>query len=105
MIFVTYFLFTSLTSAAVAIYVEGNAGPQHYLNATMFMSTAFASSIALGPSTFTAPGAFPTSVYSYYYNSPTGTAAQAQPIVSDPVNVCPCFPTRHLREVDETREV
>ncbi|CAL1693975.1 unnamed protein product [Somion occarium] len=40
---------------------------------------------ALGPSAFTAPGAFPTSVFSHYYNSPTATSAQVQPIISDPV--------------------
>ncbi|KIJ54050.1 hypothetical protein M422DRAFT_73723 [Sphaerobolus stellatus SS14] len=37
------------------------------------------------PLTFTAPGAFPTSVYSKYYNSPTATSAQVQPVISDPV--------------------
>lgn len=31
------------------------------------------------PSTYTAPGAFPTSVYSEYYNNPTATSAQVQP--------------------------
>ncbi|KAL4241709.1 Sphingomyelin phosphodiesterase [Abortiporus biennis] len=40
---------------------------------------------ALGPSAFTAPGAFPTSVYQHYYNNPTATSAQVQPIISDPV--------------------
>ena len=38
-------------------------------------------------STFTVPGAFPTSVYQNYYNSPTATSAQVQPIISDPVTV------------------
>lgn len=37
------------------------------------------------PSTFTAPGAFPTSLFSSYYNNPTATASQVQPVVSDPV--------------------
>ncbi|OCH87481.1 sphingomyelin phosphodiesterase [Obba rivulosa] len=39
----------------------------------------------LGPSSFVAPGAFPTSVYKAYYNDPTATSVQPQPIVSDPV--------------------
>ncbi|KAH9858229.1 sphingomyelin phosphodiesterase [Lenzites betulinus] len=39
----------------------------------------------LGPSAFTAPGAFPTSAYKHYYNSPTATSAQPQPVISDPV--------------------
>ncbi|KAF9486347.1 Metallo-dependent phosphatase [Pholiota conissans] len=37
------------------------------------------------PSTFTVAGPFPTSVFSKYYNSPTATSAQPQPVVSDPV--------------------
>lgn len=39
------------------------------------------------PSTFTAAGAFPTSVYESYHGSPTATSAQVQPVVSDPVTV------------------
>ena len=46
-----------------------------------------ASSESLGPSAFTAPGAFPTSLYKHYYNSPTATSAQPQPVISDPVTV------------------
>ncbi|KAF7373118.1 Sphingomyelin phosphodiesterase [Mycena sanguinolenta] len=43
-------------------------------------------SVALGPpSTFTAPGAFPTSIFGSYYNDPTQTSAQVQPVVTDPV--------------------
>ncbi|KAF8495085.1 sphingomyelin phosphodiesterase [Gautieria morchelliformis] len=41
--------------------------------------------LTFGPSTFTAPGAFPTSAYSKYFNSPTATSAQVQPVISDPV--------------------
>ncbi|OBZ68610.1 Sphingomyelin phosphodiesterase 2 [Grifola frondosa] len=47
----------------------------------------------LGPSAFTAPGAFPTSVYRQYYNSPTATSAQPQPhktypfSLTDPANI------------------
>lgn len=37
------------------------------------------------PSTYIVPGAFPTSLYSKYYNNPTATAAQPQPVISDPV--------------------
>ncbi|KAK7465530.1 hypothetical protein VKT23_005504 [Stygiomarasmius scandens] len=44
-----------------------------------------ASNAAITPSTFTVPGPFPTSVYSQYYNNPTATDAQVQPIISDPV--------------------
>ncbi|KAH7904866.1 Metallo-dependent phosphatase-like protein [Hygrophoropsis aurantiaca] len=39
----------------------------------------------ISPSNYTAPGAFPTSVYAQYYNSPTATSAQVQPVISDPV--------------------
>ncbi|KAL6304766.1 Metallo-dependent phosphatase [Sparassis latifolia] len=37
------------------------------------------------PTATTLPGAFPTSVYSSYYNDPTATSAQPQPVISDPV--------------------
>ncbi|KAF9222287.1 sphingomyelin phosphodiesterase [Gyrodon lividus] len=36
-------------------------------------------------SAYTAPGEFPTSVYKSYWNNPTATAAQPQPVISDPV--------------------
>lgn len=47
--------------------------------------TAVAQSTDIQPSTYTVPGAFPTSLYSSYYNNPTATSAQAQPVISDPV--------------------
>ncbi|KAG6897501.1 hypothetical protein C0992_000931 [Termitomyces sp. T32_za158] len=37
------------------------------------------------PQNFTAPGMFPTSVFTKYYNNPTATSAQVQPVISDPV--------------------
>jgi sphingomyelin phosphodiesterase len=46
-----------------------------------------ASTQLIQPSTFTVPGPFPTSVFSKYFNSPTATSAQPQPVVSDPVLV------------------
>ncbi|KAF8434337.1 sphingomyelin phosphodiesterase [Boletus edulis BED1] len=36
-------------------------------------------------SAYTAPGEFPTSVYASYWNNPTATSAQPQPVISDPV--------------------
>ncbi|KZT44307.1 hypothetical protein SISSUDRAFT_905 [Sistotremastrum suecicum HHB10207 ss-3] len=43
------------------------------------------SSLSFGPSAFTAPGVFPTTAFSSYFNNPTATTAQPQPVVSDPV--------------------
>ncbi|KAJ7762416.1 Metallo-dependent phosphatase [Mycena maculata] len=37
------------------------------------------------PSAFTVPGAFPTAAFQKYYNNPTQTASQVQPIIEDPV--------------------
>ncbi|KII93956.1 hypothetical protein PLICRDRAFT_695030 [Plicaturopsis crispa FD-325 SS-3] len=45
-----------------------------------------ASENGIQPSTYTVPGAFPTSAYDKYYNSPTATDAQVQPVISDPVS-------------------
>ncbi|KAH0828939.1 sphingomyelin phosphodiesterase [Lanmaoa asiatica] len=36
-------------------------------------------------SAYTAPGAFPTSAYASYWNNPTATSVQPQPVISDPV--------------------
>jgi len=36
---------------------------------------------------YTAPGAFPTSVYGTYWNDPTATSAEPQPVITDPVTV------------------
>ncbi|KAF8510005.1 sphingomyelin phosphodiesterase [Hysterangium stoloniferum] len=41
--------------------------------------------LTFGPATFTAPGPFPTSAFTRYYNSPTATKAQPQPVISDSV--------------------
>ncbi|KAI0319038.1 Metallo-dependent phosphatase [Amylostereum chailletii] len=44
-----------------------------------------ATSQALGPATLAAPGVFPTSLYKSYFNDPTATVEQPQPVISDPV--------------------
>ncbi|KAH9950917.1 Metallo-dependent phosphatase-like protein [Amylocystis lapponica] len=46
---------------------------------------AVSQSSALGPSAYTAAGIFPTSAYQSYYNDPTATSAQPQPVITDPV--------------------
>jgi hypothetical protein len=48
---------------------------------------ASATSLTYGPSTYAPPGAFPTQLYNSYYNDPTATTAQPQPVISDPVLV------------------
>ncbi|KIY52639.1 sphingomyelin phosphodiesterase [Fistulina hepatica ATCC 64428] len=58
----------------------------HFLAAgSLAAATASSSASASLLTAFTAPGAFPTFWYPSYYNNPTGTASQVQPIVSDPV--------------------
>lgn len=55
----------------------------------VFLAFPIASLTSLiNPSTFTAPGEFPTSAFSKYFNNPTQTASQVQPVISDPVSVC-----------------
>lgn len=43
------------------------------------------SGAVLGPSTYAAPGSFPISLYQSYYNVPTASSAEPQPVISDPV--------------------
>jgi hypothetical protein len=50
-------------------------------------SAASGAKALVTPSTYTVPGAFPTSVYSKYYAEPTATASQVQPIIKDPISV------------------
>ncbi|KAI0654136.1 sphingomyelin phosphodiesterase [Cubamyces menziesii] len=40
---------------------------------------------ALGPPVFTVSGVFPTSIYTQYYNDPTATSVQPQPVITDPI--------------------
>ena len=51
------------------------------------------------PSAYTVPGAFPTSLYSKYYNNPTATTAQPQPVISDPVTVSQTHPVESDQEL------
>jgi hypothetical protein len=56
----------------------------HYLQESEFVLAATDSTSTL-PSSYAVAGAFPTSLYSHYYNNPTATSAQPQPVISDPV--------------------
>ncbi|KAJ7455920.1 Metallo-dependent phosphatase [Mycena galericulata] len=54
---------------------------------SVWAGTSTASGISL-PSAFTVPGAFPTAAFpkgQKYYNNPTQTASQVQPIIQDPI--------------------
>lgn len=51
-------------------------------------AVVLAAALASGQqSAYTVPGAFPTSLYAEYYNNPTATSEQPQPVISDPVTV------------------
>jgi sphingomyelin phosphodiesterase len=63
------------------------SSPLRFMAVATVVSSASLVSGNIGTSTFTVPGAFPTSLFSQYYNSPTATSAQAQPVISDPVLV------------------
>jgi sphingomyelin phosphodiesterase len=56
-----------------------------WLSAAVLASTT--ALVSGQPSAYTVPGAFPTSLYSVYYNNPTATSEQPQPVISDPVAV------------------
>lgn len=53
-----------------------------------FLAGVVAAQTPLGPSEYTVPGVFPTSVYESYYNDPTATTAEPQPVITDPITVC-----------------
>ncbi|KAG6867077.1 hypothetical protein C0993_007005 [Termitomyces sp. T159_Od127] len=57
------------------------------LSASALQAAQLAMGSLIVPQNFTAPGVFPTSVFTKYYNNPTATSAQVQPVVSDPVTV------------------
>jgi hypothetical protein len=57
------------------------------LRAARTSGLAASSSPLPPPSSYAPPGAFPTSLFESYYNDPTATTAQPQPVVSDPVLV------------------
>jgi hypothetical protein len=61
----------------------------HYLQDSEFVLAAADSALKAStvPYSYAVPGAFPTSLYSHYYNDPTATSAQPQPVISDPVTV------------------
>ena len=61
---------------------------------------ASAASLSYGPSSYAPTGAFPPQWYDSYYNDPTATTAQPQPVISDPVLVsmhtCCCLLFLHV---------
>ena len=52
-----------------------------------FVVSSYADPFSFGRSTFIAQGTFPTSVYGRYFNNPTQTSKQVQPVITDPVSV------------------
>ncbi|WWD17604.1 hypothetical protein CI109_102045 [Kwoniella shandongensis] len=56
-----------------------------FVAAVVGITSIAANKISLGPTAFTAPGVFPTSLFSSYYNDPTQTASQVQPVITDSV--------------------
>ncbi|KAK0465473.1 Metallo-dependent phosphatase-like protein [Desarmillaria tabescens] len=66
------------------------------LSLLAIISKAFAGALEQTTAIYTAPGAFPTSLYSEYYNNPTATSAQVQPVISDAVTTpTHCHPPRY----------
>ena len=81
---------TSSIFLAVMVLVSRRILGVAAASAVVFSIPAVAEPVSvesLGPSTFAAPGVFPTSLYKHYYNNPTATSAQPQPVITDPVLV------------------
>ncbi|KZP10094.1 sphingomyelin phosphodiesterase [Athelia psychrophila] len=77
------FLLTLVSQGALAKLSSSKSSGASSSKASSSALSVSASGIT--PSTYTAGGAFPTSLFSKYYNNPTATSAQPQPVVSDPV--------------------
>ncbi|KAF7347369.1 SER THR protein phosphatase family protein [Mycena venus] len=74
--------------------VAGGLMLQSVLVATVLAAAGTKSTTGtqVAPSVFTAPGKFPTSMFTKYYNNPTQTASQVQPIIKDPVETGVVYP-------------
>ncbi|KAI0330007.1 sphingomyelin phosphodiesterase [Cubamyces sp. BRFM 1775] len=69
-----------------ALGAAGFAQVAFLANSALLPQASVASTCgALGPPVFTVSGAFPTSIYTQYYNDPTATSAQPQPVITDPI--------------------
>jgi hypothetical protein len=73
--------------AAAGLAAAAAAASSGSTTATPTASGSGSAASNLGPPEFVAPGVFPTSLYKSYYNIPTATAEQPQPVISDPVTV------------------
>ncbi|KAJ7269242.1 sphingomyelin phosphodiesterase [Mycena haematopus] len=67
---------------AAAVLAAGSVDVAGTKTASTKITSTTGASIA---SAFTAAGVFPTSIFTKYYNNPTQTFSQAQPIIKDPV--------------------
>ncbi|KAF7307444.1 SER THR protein phosphatase family protein [Mycena indigotica] len=65
---------------------------QLLLHASVTVMAASTTSQKFATSVFTAPGRFPTTMFTKYYNNPTQTASQVQPLVKDPVETGLVYP-------------
>ncbi|KAG0703316.1 sphingomyelin phosphodiesterase [Suillus ampliporus] len=59
--------------------------PFSRLSGFLLMAFYQARASVISTTVYTVPGAFPTSVYGTYWNDPTATSAQPQPVITDPV--------------------
>lgn len=75
----------SAAAAAHSSSSSASSSPSSTVRSSSSSSASASGVLTFGPSTFIVPGAFPTSVYSRYYNNPTATASQVQPVITDPV--------------------
>ncbi|KAG0703315.1 sphingomyelin phosphodiesterase [Suillus ampliporus] len=59
--------------------------PFSRLSGFILLASYQARANVISTTAYTVPGAFPTSVYGTYWNDPTATSAQPQPVITDPV--------------------
>jgi len=76
--------------ATMRPYIEGSTAIEGSVSALPTLASRTTVSLpqpisGYGPATYTVPGPFPTSLYESYYDDPTGTIAEPQPVISDPV--------------------
>ncbi|KAF7370831.1 SER THR protein phosphatase family protein [Mycena sanguinolenta] len=89
----SWMILQSLLAAAALVAGAADVAEKSPTSSAKVTSLKISSTIINTPvSAFTAPGSFPTSMFTKYYNDPKQTASQVQPVIKDPVETNVVYP-------------